>query len=277
MARVTHVKKAQARYHTKPVLDDDGKPVKIALTRKDGSPKMTRAKGNRPARPVFITKTVADKTRPKPNYTCGKCGVEIKPGDPYKWIKPKSGPYGGRLMVRCAKCPTWQVWDYSSSLSANIARIEHDASEAIMSAGTVEDAEAARDDAAQAIRDLAEQKREAASNIEGGFGHATSQSEELEQMADDLESWADDVEGVDLDDLSEFPCDNCTDGQTECSACAGTGKEDESDDENAEDCADCDGNGEVECDFCDGEGHDLEAARESWDQALADELGNCPV
>lgn len=276
MARVTYVKKAQQRYETKPVLDAEGKPVKIALTRKDGSPKMTSAKRGRTPRPVFITKTEPDKSRPKPLHKCGKCGVTIEVGQPYKWIKPKSGPYGGRLMVRCGTCPTWQVWDYSSSLSAQIARIEHDASEAVASAESEDDVESALNDAAEAIRDLAEQKRESASNIEDGFGHATYQSEELEQQGDDLESWADEVEQTDVEPLTDFTCSNgCTDGQATCDSCDGTGKEHGTED--GDECLECEGDGEVECGWCDGTGPDLEAARESWQTAVDDALGNCPV
>jgi len=276
MARVTHVKKAQQRYETKPVLDENGQPVKIALTKKDGTPKMTRAKGSRAARPVFITKTEPDKSRPKPLHTCGKCGVTIQVGDPYKWIKPKSGPYGGRLMVRCGKCPTWQVWDYSSSLSAQVARIEHDATSAVDAAEDAGDVEAALNDAAEAIRDLAAQKSEGAENIESGFGHATYQSEELAQQAEDLEGWADEVEATEVEALDAFDCAaGCTDGQADCDACDGSGKEGGEDD--ADDCADCDGTGEAECQECDGTGYDLEAARESWSEAVSDALGNCPV
>lgn len=268
MARVTFVKKAQQRYETRPVLDDKGQPIKIALTKGDGSPKMTSSKGGkRTPRPVFITKTEPDKTRPKPNYQCGKCQAEILPGQPYKWIKPKSGPYGGRLMVRCGTCPTWQVWDYSNSLSAQVARIEHDATSALDDATSAEDVTAALNDAASSIRDLAEQKRESASNMEEGFGHATYQSEDLEQQGDNLEGWADEVEAQDVEDLDVFDCAACTDGQAECPACDGTG----------EDCADCDGTGEEECSECDGTGNDLEAARESWSEAVSEALGNCPV
>lgn len=270
MARVTYVKKAQQRYETRPVLDEHGQPVKIALTKKDGTPKTTSAKKG--SRPIFITKTVADKTRPKPNHVCGKCRTEIQPGQPYKWIKPKSGPYGGRLMVRCDSCPTWQVWDYSSSLSAQVARIEHDAANAVDNAESTDDVTAALTDAADAIRDLAEQKREGASNIESGFGHATYQSEELEQTADDLDAWADDVEGADLDDLETFDCQAaCTDGRQDCPECDGSGTVE------GKPCEGCDGDLDVECEDCDGTGYDLEAARESWSEAVQDALGNCPV
>ena len=126
MARVTRVKRAQQRYETTPVLDEQGNPVKVGLTRKDGSPK-TDKRGNQ----IFITKTVEVLGKPKPNYVCDLCRTEIKPGDPYKWIQPKSGPYGGRKRVRCGTCPTWQIWDYSDSLSAQTARIAHEFEQAI--------------------------------------------------------------------------------------------------------------------------------------------------
>lgn len=291
MARVTYVKRAQQKYATKPVLDEQGNPVKIPLTRKDGSPKMTSAKRGRTPRPVFITKTERDLTRPLPNEKCGKCGVEIKPGDPYKWIKPKSGPYGGRRMVRCAACPTWQVWDYSSSLSAQIARIEYDATTATID--SVEDATSVLEQAAQEIRDLAEQKRESAQNIEDGFGHPTYQSEELEQQADDLEGWADEVESTEVPEQDEYA------GPVECDECDGTGTV-------TDNCPDCDGAGvledepeQPECDTCNGEGtledscgwcggtgevetddltdDQLDEWREAVEAAISDALGNCPV
>lgn len=280
MARVTHVKRAQQKYHTKPVLDADGKPVKIALTKRDGSPKMTSSKGGkRTPRPVFITKTEPDKTRPKPLETCGKCGTTIQVGDPYKWIKPKSGPYGGRRMVRCAKCPTWNVWDYSSSLSAQVARIEYDADNAIRQAESVEDAEAVAGEAADAIRELAEQKRESAGNIEDGFGHATYQSEELESQADELDSWADEVEQVDFPDTDEYAEDDT------CQECGGTGQEDNPDydeDEALED-EDYTEPEQIDCGECYGTGttDDPEVDLEAWQgaaaDALLDVLQNCPV
>lgn len=274
MARVTHVKKAQQRYETKPVLDDQGQPVKIALTKADGSPKMTSAKRGKTPRPVFITKTVADKTRPKPLQVCGKCGDTIKVGDPYKWIKPKSGPYGGRLMVRCGPCPTWNVWDYSSSLSARVAQIENDAS--LDGAESLEDAQAVAGEAAEAIRDLANEKRESASNIEDGFGHATYQSEELEQQADDLDTWADEVEGTEFPDPED--ADYLDQEDVDCDECQGTGtveqQEDDGDDYAEVECETCGGSGQVENDDPET---DWDAWRDAADEALNETLGNCPV
>lgn len=266
MARVTHVKKAQQRYETRPVLDADGQPVKIPLTGKDGTPKMTSAKGGkRTSRPVSITKTVADKSRPKPLHVCGKCQTTIQVGQPYKWIKPKSGPYGGRLMVRCGPCPTWHIWEYSSSLSARVAQIEYDAD--LTGVESQEDAQAIAGAAAESIRELAEEKREAASNIEGGFGHATSQSEELEGQADTLATWADEVENVEFPDPedSEYVQDD-----VECDDCQGTGRDDDDNDA----CTRCDGAGTVEDE---DQGTDWDAWREAAQSALEEVLGNCPV
>lgn len=273
MARITRVKKAQQRYATKPVLDENGQQVRTPVMR-NGVQIVTK-RG-----PKFLRVVEKDLTKPLPNLRCDYPGCsidggEILPGTAYMWIKPKSGPYGGHQKNRHSAHPAWQVWDYSSSLSAQIARIEHDATEAVSAADSEDDVTSALESAAEAIRELAEQKREGAENIESGFGHATYQSEELAQQADDLESWADDVEGTDVEALGDFQCGSCTDGQAECDACAGTGKTDE--DGNAEDCAECDGTGEQECQFCDGSGEDLEAARESWSGAVSDALGNCPV
>src|SRR4051794_38682983 len=156
MPRVTHVAKAQQRYQTVPVIDPEtGQPKKTQVMR-NGEPKMTRAKGNRPARPVFMTVTVVDKTKPKGLYTCDFCHKPIEIGTPYKHITPKSGPYGGTKRTRHESCPTWQQWDYSNSLSAQIAHIEHDFDNAIESAESPDDVQSALDDAAASVEEIAE-------------------------------------------------------------------------------------------------------------------------
>lgn len=94
MPKITYVKKAQQRYATVPVLDENGEQKKVPVTVKNGEQKVTKH-----GRPVFRSVTVADYNKPLPNHTCGKCGNEIKVGDPYMWIAPKSGPYGGTKML----------------------------------------------------------------------------------------------------------------------------------------------------------------------------------
>ena len=296
MARITRVKKAQQRYQTVPVLDDDGNPKRVPVLHQRGPNKGQQVVTKRG--PKWMTVTTVDKTKPKPNLRCDYPGCEIDgreilPGTPYMWIKPKSGPYGGHLKARHAQHPAWNVWDYSDSLSANLARIESEASDGLASVESVEDAQSVLEAAASEIRDLAERKRESASNIEDGFGHATYQSEELEQQADDLDGWADEVEATDLPDQDEYAgpveCDECDgDGEVKdaCPDCGGDGVLDDEPEE--PECPTCDGSGEVtdSCDSCGGtgeqEGDDLtdeqmDEWREAVIEAAMEALGNCPV
>jgi len=198
MARVTHVKKAQQRYKTVPVIDPETGQPKQTPVMKNGEQKKTKS-----GRLVFLRVTTEDRSKPKPNYTCDACRQEILPGTPYKHISPKSGPYGGRKLTRHEGCPTWQVWEYSSSLSARLAQISYDFSQAVDSAESPDDVQSALDDAGSAIEELAGEKREGAENIESGFGHSTYQSEELAELADNLESWASDVTSADIPELPD--------------------------------------------------------------------------
>lgn len=252
MARETYVKRAQQRYETKPVLDPaTGEPKRTPVMRADGTQR-TSKRG-----PVFMTVTERDLTKPLPPLKCESCDAVIAVGMPYKHITPKSGPYGGRQRNRCADCPTWQVWDYSYSLSARLAQLQHEAELDLGSATTQDDIMAARDAAAEAIREMAREQQDKADNMEQGFGHATSQSEELADQASQLESWADDVEGTDVEDID-----------LECQDCAGSGKA-EDEDMNEVDCPECDGKGELDEPTDDA----LDDAR----QAVRDALDNCPL
>lgn len=213
MARVTYVKRAQQRYAQVTVKNEDGTPKRVPVMRRNGEQKT-----NKRGVPTFMTVKVADKTRPLPMPTCDNCGKTIEVGQPYKHITPKSGPYGGRTRTRCADCPTWQVWEYSSSLSARLAQVSYNFSQAMGSG--FESAEEVRDalsSAAEEIREIADEKREAAQNIEDGFQHATSQSDELNDIADQLDSWADEVESADVPDYPEPE-------EQDCEVCGGTGE-----------------------------------------------------
>lgn len=200
MARVTYVKKAQPRYRTVAVIDPETGQQKL-------TPVMGRngqQKKNKHGRLTFLRLTVADKSQPLPNRKCDNCGKEIETGQPYKWIKPKSGPYGGSMKVRCGTCPTWQVWEYSYSMSAQLARISYEAGESFdQGVETESDVTSILETAAEEIRGIAEEKRQSASNMEEGFGHSTEKSDELNEIADNLDSWADDVEQADVPDAPE--------------------------------------------------------------------------
>jgi len=267
MARTYYVKRAQQRYETKPVLNEDG-------TQKM-SPKMRHGKQmtSKSGRPVFMKVTERDLTRPKPMPQCSKCGVVIEVGQPYKYTETYN-----RTIIRCEACPTPQPWEYSSSLSARVAQLEHEANQACDAATDLESLEAARDDFAAEVRSLAEEKEEAAQNMEDGFGHSTYQSDEIRDVAEQLSSWADDIESVDFPELPEPE-------EVDCEECGGTGEVDDESDPKAEDyedglpaqvsCPECDGTGQVTAEEPSEEQMEewLEQARE----ALQEQIGACPV
>lgn len=246
MARVTHVQKAQPRFKTVPVLGDDGKPLVRQLMRADGTPKLTR-KGA----PIFQKVTVADKTKPLPNDKCGKCGKEIKPGDPYKWVKPKSGPYGGTKRVRCQACPSWRPSELTSSGALSTLYAAQEAAGDDLAAWdqeSLDDLRSILEALAEGVREAGGVYRESAENMEQGFGHETSMSAELTEKADALDGLADEVESA-ADELEEW-------------------------DEDA-------AKGEIEADDSydwaeDPEGHQeaLDQARQEWADAQADVVSN---
>lgn len=290
MPRVNHVKKAQQRYKTVPVLDENGNPT---------------YRENQRARPtkrgVTVTRqrvTVADKNQPLPPLRCDFPGCPsgvIAVGESYKWIKPKSGPYGGSQRNRHESHPSWHPWEYSSSLGARTAQIQHEAWEAINSTNleSPEDVTSVLEWVADEVRGLVEEKRESASNIEDGFGHPTSQSEELEGIADELESWADDIENADVPELpdpEEVDCAECEgNGVTDegCDDCQGAGVIEDTEGNITGDCSTCGGDGQVEvdCADCDGSGQveseeptaeQMDAWRDEVEQ-LFSIIDECPV
>jgi len=266
MARVTTVKKAQQRYAQVPALDEQGNP-RVVPVMKNGVQKVTKR-----GKPVTMRVMVEDRTRPLPPETCDFPGCtiddgKILPGTSYKWIKPKSGPYGGRKRSRHTSHPSWNVWEYSNSLSAQIERIVYDANTAIEGAEDTDSVKEALTSAAEEIRALAEEKREGASNIEDGFGHATAMSDELNETADALEDWASSVEDADVPEMPD-PSDADEDDWEECS------EEDCSSTDPNPDCPECDGKGVVE------PTEPTEAQMDDWHSQVEDAiaiLGEIPV
>lgn len=147
----------------------------------------------------------------KPNQVCELDNTEIKPGDPYKKASGRNSG-GFYLRVRCDTCPTWHPWELSDSLPNRLAEIVHNYEKATEEVSTVEEVEQALDDASEAITEIAEEKREAAQNIEDGFQHETEQSVELNQVADDLDAWANDIETAKTD-IPDLPDPEGEDGE----------------------------------------------------------------
>lgn len=255
MPRVTHVKRAQARYGTKPVIDPaTGEQKRTPMTRKDGTQIVTK-RG-----PKWLRVTERDLSKPLPNLRCDYPGCtidggEIKPGTAYKWIKPKSGPYGGRKRTRHAQHPSWMVWEYSDSLDARLAQIEYSATDGSEDWESEDDVQSALDELASQIEELASEWEEKAGNVEDGFGHPTAVSEELAETAENLSGWADEISGTTIPDLPEpegEPCDACSgNGSVEnpeydSERAEGGENEEEGYDEPEEiDCEECNGTGEI--------------------------------
>lgn len=200
MARTHYVKKAQQRYEMVPTLDDDGNPKVVPRLRKDGTPKTTK-KGKE----ITVRLTHADKSKPKPNLTCGKCGKEIEPGMPYKWVQPKSSVYGGSKRYRCDTCPGWRQSELTSSKMAGVYSAQEQLDDQLGSCESVDDFMALRDDLADQIESVGEEYKEAAQNIVDGFGHETMQSDELEEKGDSLIEWAEEIRNVDFDEEPDEP------------------------------------------------------------------------
>lgn len=191
MPKIITVKKAQQRYAMTPKLNPDGSPVRVPVMQPNGAQKTTKR-----GEPVFRTPSIRDTSKPLPMPVCDFCRKTIEVGASYKYVDLVSR--GSRF--RHSGCPNWQPWDLSSSLSARVAQIQHEASVTIDETADLADVIAETEAVAEEIRSLAEEKRESAQNIEDGFGHPTYQSDELNEIADGLEQWADEVENIQFEE-----------------------------------------------------------------------------
>lgn len=204
MARIIHVERAQQRYATRPVIDPaTGQPKKTPMM-KNGEQMRTKH-----GQPIFLTVTEKDREKPLPLLVCDACGKPIELGTPYKHVTTKT-TYGGRTRNRHESCPTWQPWELSNSWSARVAQATFDFD--VSNCETPDEVQAALDEVADRIQELAEESREAAESIENGFGHPTFVSDEANERADQLEEWAEEIRGADIPELPEPEEDE--DGET---------------------------------------------------------------
>lgn len=195
--RITHVKAAQRRYETEPVMED-GKPKRTPVMLRSGSQKT-----NRRGEPVFRTVTRELKNKPLPPEDCDYCGEPIAIGKPYKHITPRNGPHGGTKRSRHENCPDWHEWDYSNSLAAQANRINHGFHASLNDAQEESEVREALETMAEAIRELAAEKQQNSENMEESFGHPVAGSVELSEQAELLDMWADEIESATVPDLPE--------------------------------------------------------------------------
>lgn len=133
---------------------------------------------------------------------CENCGATISVGDPYRWWANRlPHSFGSSKHVRCFKdtCRPSQA-DMTPGRAGQLMRLQADGSDEISRAQSVEDLQSIAGSLAEQVRELGEELRESAQNIEDGFGHPTSTSEELEERAENIDGYADELESVDLDD-----------------------------------------------------------------------------
>jgi hypothetical protein len=133
------------------------------------------------------------KSARKPQGSCGRCGVAINPGDPYiHWSNRATRAGRGWRRVRCTKqeCfPRRSEYMTTSDKLGQLMDAQDDAEAAIDAAETVEDLEAALEDAAGVAHDVGEQYEESASNMEEHFP-GSYQVDEIREKSEMAESWA---------------------------------------------------------------------------------------
>lgn len=264
MARTTYIKRAQQRYATKPVIDPEtGEQKRVPVMNPRTGEQKTSKRG-----PVWRNLTERDLDRPLPMPTCDFSGCkhdsrEIKVGEPYKWIAPKSGPYGGRALHRHGDCPNWNVWDYSYSTSAQVARISNDIEN--MLADYTFSEESDFDDAAQAAAEMAAELRDEKEEALQNMPEALQDGSQTQEQHEALESWVEEIENATAPDFD-----------LTCSECSGTGQVDNVDEQDEDD----DAPDTVDCEECDGSGELSEPGDDYADacrEAIMDAVNNCGV
>jgi hypothetical protein len=164
------------------------------------------------ARTTYVAS--ARKTKDGERPTCYTCQEPIGVGQAYAWNQPSRFSRRYQWHQSC-KAPNPSMLESNDKRAAAMAAFE-DAYEALSGLTFEEykedeeslkgDLQGILDGCADGVREAAEMWRESASNIEDGFGHATSTSDEMEEHADTYESVADEVEqcGNEIDERDQF-------------------------------------------------------------------------
>jgi hypothetical protein len=205
----------------------------------------------------------------KAQGACGKCGDLLGVGCAYLWWKFR---YGGKRK-RCTKPMCWpKQSDLTSSDKLSRLYLASEAVDDAQSTGR-EGLMSALNQAAEDVREVAEEYRESGQNIEDGFGHPTSQSEELQERGEEVDAWADELESaaseietMDADPETCSECDGSGTQEEECMDCGGEGTHEE------RECPGCDGSGETEqpCHKCDGDCEIVKEDGEPDEEAMND-------
>jgi len=284
MPRVNHVKSARALYETKPDLDENGEQKTVLVTETvkvydeetGGWETAVVPKTDRRGNQVVRRLTVRDLDRPKPSLRCdfpGCADPEIRPGQSYKFMALRF-----RQINRHEEHPDWQHWEYSSSVAAQVARLQYDMHAEIdqfdpTDEGDFDDLRSSLQEQAQ---EFADERQESVDNMP----EALQDGSTAQEYAEAAEEWVGAFDQASAPDAEFYEdceaCDgtgNVTDAA--CPDCGGSGGNDD-----GTQCEDCGGTGavEAECEECDGGKTDtvnedwVEEAREAL-RAAVDEAG----
>jgi hypothetical protein len=121
----------------------------------------------------------------KPQGQCGKCGVKINKGDPYRWWKFR---YGGRR-VRCMKAecsPRPSDLTSSDKISTLLAAAEDFTAEL---AQALDDLKSDLESSGDEAENVGSEYSDSASNV-GEYFSGSEQESNLEDMASSCEEWS---------------------------------------------------------------------------------------
>lgn len=205
MARVHTVKHARQNYRRVAKRDAEGNVVTVPVTSK----RTGQQKVGRGGRPMTKRITVIDRSQPLPNDKCGKCGVEIKPGDPYRWFTVGFRSHWKSIRCMKASCSPRPSELESSSTRSTIYGAQEEANDSLDALNpedtTTSEVEEIVQRVGEAFREVADQLNEADEAF--GGNQATEHYERAqtaEQGADELESWS-----TSSDEEPDFEsCDN---------------------------------------------------------------------
>lgn len=134
----------------------------------------------------------------KDQGACGGCGVEIKAGDPYKWIKFR---FGGKK-IRCGTCK-FKDSDLTQSEFLSQVYDLNDRITALSDLDNLDDLQAEVEDIASEYEALADECYEKKENMPEGLQEGEV-GQLLEERSDGCREVADNLQGIDFDFSDEI-------------------------------------------------------------------------
>lgn len=152
---------------------------------------------------ITSVKSAGKRKEGRARYRCYTCREEITEGQAYLWTQPSRFSARINWHQSCTRPP-------ASAMESNDKRAQamaafEDGYDALSSIDVSQysDVDELRDElrsiievVAEGVRESAGMWRESAENIEDGFGHATYQSDELNERADEYDGIADSVKEI---------------------------------------------------------------------------------